>query len=114
MTIILHASDVNPTDYALIYLVGAGLKDAEITAAFARMIHRKIKATDTKMEFPVSLDTLFEKLTENMDVESSRGIKSLSSHDLRNKNVSKVHFASEMTNELYDWNEIRTTVFNRR
>ena len=107
MTIILHASDVNPTDYALIYLVGAGLKDAEITAAFARMIHRKIKTTDKKMEFPVSLDTLF-------DVESSRGIKSLSSHDLRNKNVSKVHFASEMTNELYDWNEIRTTVFNRR
>ena len=43
-------------------LVGAGLRDAEITVAFTRMINRKIKATETKMEFPVSLDTLIGKL----------------------------------------------------
>ena len=42
--------------------VGAGLKDAEITVAFARMINRKITARETKMEFPVSLDALIEKL----------------------------------------------------
>ena len=58
----MPASDLNPTDYALASLVGAGLRDAEITVAFARKINRKIKATETKMEFPVSLDTLIEKL----------------------------------------------------
>ena len=38
---ILHVTDVNPTDYPLDSFVGSGLGDAEITVAFA---HRKIKA----------------------------------------------------------------------
>ena len=53
---------MNPTDYALAFFVGAGLRDAEIIVAFARMINRKIKATESKIEFSVSLDTLIEKL----------------------------------------------------
>ena len=53
---------MNPIDYALASLVGAGLKDAEITVGCSRMINRKIKATETKMEFPVSLDTLIKIL----------------------------------------------------
>lgn len=32
--LMLHNSSVNPTDYALAYLVGDGLRDAEITVAF--------------------------------------------------------------------------------
>lgn len=39
----------------------AGLEDAEITVALASMVHRKIKATETKMEFPVSPDPLIKK-----------------------------------------------------
>ena len=35
---IFHASDVDPTDYVWL-LVGAGLRDAEITVAFSRMIN---------------------------------------------------------------------------
>ena len=53
---------MSPTDYALASLLKAGLRDAEITVAFARIIHWKIKATETKMEFLVSLDTLIKKL----------------------------------------------------
>ena len=60
--LILHAGDVSPTDYALASLLKAGLRDAEITVAFARIIHWKIKATETKMKFLVSLDTLIKKL----------------------------------------------------
>ena len=32
--LMLHDSGVNPTDYALPYLVGDGLRDAEITVTF--------------------------------------------------------------------------------
>ena len=60
--LILHISDVSSTDYALVSLVGAGLRDTEITVAFVRMISRKIKAIEAKMEFPVSPDTLIKKL----------------------------------------------------
>ena len=60
--LVLHAGDVNPTDYALASLVGTGLRDAEITVTFAQMINQKIKVRETKMEFPVSLDILIEKL----------------------------------------------------
>ena len=49
--LILHARDVNPTHYALAFLVGASLTDAGIAVAYARMINRMIKATETKMEF---------------------------------------------------------------
>ena len=58
--LVLHASDVNPTDYALASLVGAGLRGAEITVAFA--IHRKIKAPETKIKFPISHDALIKNL----------------------------------------------------
>ena len=53
---------MNPTDYPLASLVGAGLRDAEITVVFARMINRKIKTREAKMKFPVSLDTSIENL----------------------------------------------------
>ena len=52
-TLIPHASDVNLTDYALASLVGTGLKDAEITVAFARMINWKMQPRETNTEFPV-------------------------------------------------------------
>ena len=39
---ILHSTDVNPLDYSLATIRGAGLRDDNITKAFARMVHRKI------------------------------------------------------------------------
>ena len=53
---------MNSTDYPRASLVGPGLRDAAVTVAFTRMINRKIRARETKMKFPVSLDTLIEKL----------------------------------------------------
>ena len=53
---------MNPTDYPRASLEGAGLRDAAVTVAFARMINRKISGRETKMKFPVSRDTLIEKL----------------------------------------------------
>ena len=35
--LIIHASDVNPIDYTLAFLWGAGLRDAEVTVAFAQL-----------------------------------------------------------------------------
>ena len=58
-----------PTDYALACLIGSGLRYAKITVVFARIIQRNIKATETKMEFPVSLDTLIKKLETNHSVQ---------------------------------------------
>ena len=59
---IFHATDVSLTDYALASLVEAGVRDTETTVAFARKINWKIKARETKMKFPASLQTLIEKL----------------------------------------------------
>ena len=53
---------MNLNDYALAFIVEAGLRDPEITVSFTRMINWKIKARETKMEFPVSLDTLIKIL----------------------------------------------------
>ena len=49
-----------------------------IAVAFARMINQKIMATETKMEFHVSLDTLIKKLgTYNPVKEISNVISNL-------------------------------------
>ena len=53
---------MSPTDYTLASLVQAGFRDTEITVAFARKINWKIKARETKMKFPASLQTVIEKL----------------------------------------------------
>ena len=53
---------MSPTDYALASLVQAGFRDTEIAVAFARKISWMIKARETKINFPASLQTLIEKL----------------------------------------------------
>ena len=63
--LVIHASDINPADYALASRIGAGLRDADITISFARMINRKIKASKEKMEFPVSVDPLIKQLNSH-------------------------------------------------
>ena len=60
--LVVHASGVIPVDYALASIVGCGLLDSEITLAFAQMVHRKLKANETKQEFPISIDKLIDQL----------------------------------------------------
>ena len=60
--LVVHASDVIPVDCALASIVGCGLRDSEITLAFAQMVHRKLKANETKQEFPISIEKLIDQL----------------------------------------------------
>ena len=66
---ILHSTDVNPLDYSLATIRGAGLRDDDITKAFARMILRKIarkkNCHDDEGAAPVHVS--FENLTEQLD-----------------------------------------------
>ena len=38
--LVVHAHEVNPADYAIASIIGAGLRDKEITISFAKMINR--------------------------------------------------------------------------
>ena len=60
--IVVHAHEVNPVDYVISSIIGAGLPDEEITISFAKIIHRKIKAQETRASFPLSAEKLFEEL----------------------------------------------------
>jgi len=66
---ILHSTDVSPLDYSLATIRGAVLRDDEITKAFARMIHRKIKCKkscdDDKSAAHVHVS--FEGLVQQLD-----------------------------------------------
>ena len=39
--------EMNPVDFAIASIIGAGLHDEEITISFAKKIHRKIKGQET-------------------------------------------------------------------
>ena len=56
--LLIHASGVIPVDYVLDSIVGCGLRDSEITLTFAQ----KLKANETKQEFPISIDKLIDQL----------------------------------------------------
>ena len=60
--LVVHASGVIPVDYALASIIGCGLRDSEITLAFAQMVHRKLKANETIQEFHISIDKLMDQL----------------------------------------------------
>ena len=83
--LILHASD--PSEYALAFLVRDSLSDAEITVAFASMIHRKIKATERKMEIHVSLDTLIKIVDTYNPVKETFNVISYSADQRWKENV---------------------------
>ena len=48
----------NPVDYAIATTIGAGMRDEEMTISFAKMIHRKIKAQEPELTFPISAENL--------------------------------------------------------
>ena len=43
---IVHSVGVNPVDYAMTLIIGAGLGDKEIILAFAKMINHKLESQD--------------------------------------------------------------------
>ena len=66
--IVVHAHEVNPVDYVISSIIGAGLPDEEITISFAKIIHRKIKPQETRTSFPLSAENLFEELDKSDSV----------------------------------------------
>ena len=94
---------MNLTAYALASLVGAGLRDAEITVAFARMINRKIKARETKMEFPVSLDTLIKILDTYNPVKEIFNVISYSVDPRWKENVEGYACPDSESRSLKTW-----------
>ena len=57
-SIVVHAHEVNPVDYAIASIIRAGLRNEEITISFAKMIPRKIKAQERGTTFPLSTENL--------------------------------------------------------
>ena len=49
--IIVHSVEVNPVDYTMASITGAGLRDKEITLAFAKMINHKPKSQNSQKNF---------------------------------------------------------------
>ena len=43
---IIHSVSVNPVDYAMASITGAGLRDKEITLTFPKMINHKVKSQE--------------------------------------------------------------------
>ena len=41
--IVVNTFEVNPVDYVIATIIGAGLRDEKITISFAKMIHQKKK-----------------------------------------------------------------------
>ena len=60
--IIAHSVEVNPVDYAIASIIGAGLRDKEITLAFAKMKNLKLKSQELSKNFPLSAKNLMKEL----------------------------------------------------
>ena len=64
---ILHSTDVNPLDYSLATIRGDGLRDDDITKAFAKMIHRKIERKKSSDDDQRTSHVSFENLVDQLD-----------------------------------------------
>ena len=49
---------MNPVDYAITSTIGTGLRNEEITIYFAKIIHQKIKARETRTTLLLSAENL--------------------------------------------------------
>ena len=84
--IMVHAHEVNPIDYAIASIIGAGLRDEEITISLAKMIHRKIKVQETGTSFPLSAENLLVELDKYDPIKEIYNVISLSDNPLVPKN----------------------------
>ena len=49
---------MNPADYVITSIIGAGLHDEKIAISFAKKIHQKIKDQATGTTFPLAAENL--------------------------------------------------------
>ena len=59
--LIVHPTSINPCMYAVATLKGAGLRDDDLTKAFANMIRRKLKKQSSE-EWPITAEELITRL----------------------------------------------------
>ena len=87
---ILHSTDVNPNDYSLATIRGDGLRDDDITKAFAQMIHRKIErkksCDDDQRTSHVSFENLVDQLDEYEPVKEIYNVIAMSLNPSCKKN----------------------------
>ena len=74
-------------DYAIASIIGAGLRDEEITISFAKMIHQKIKAQETGTSFPLSAEKLSEEINKYDRIKKIHNTTSLSDEPLTPKRM---------------------------
>ena len=60
--IIVPSIRVNPVDYAMTSITGAGLRDKDITLSFPKMINHKVKSQELSKSFPFSAKNLMKEL----------------------------------------------------
>eukprot|EP00795_Rhopilema_esculentum_P000574 gene574-10262_t len=61
--LIVHASDVNPCEYAIATLHGCGLRDDDLSKAFGRMVKRKLEARrNAPRQWPCTTEEILSQL----------------------------------------------------
>ena len=84
--LLVHASDVNPCQYAIAALHGCGLRDDDLARSFGRMIRRQIqKSNDQKRQWPLTPEELLEML-DHGPLQSLYNAIYYTMHDFANKN----------------------------
>ena len=61
--VIVHSVNINPCHYAVATTKGAGLRDDDLTKAFARLVHRKLKASELQ-SWPISPEEFLHRLDD--------------------------------------------------
>jgi len=61
--VVVHSVIVNPCQYAAATMKGAGLRDDDLTKAFARLVRRKLKASALQ-SWPISPQELLHRLDD--------------------------------------------------
>ena len=56
--IIVHLLKINLVDYAMALIIGAGLRDKEISLVFSKMISNKLMSKELSKNFPLSAKNL--------------------------------------------------------
>ena len=77
-SMIVHLIEENPVDYAMTSVIGARLRDKEITLAFAKMINHKLKSQELSKNFPLSAKNLMKELDKYDQIEGIFSVISLS------------------------------------
>ena len=58
--LLVYPLDINPCFYVKKKLEGSGLRDSDLTKAFARMVNRKLVSQSKTMKWPISAEELIK------------------------------------------------------